>query len=112
MEQTLNKIRSLYGITMLFRECKYYYNDNNDDLVNLYMEKKGKSFFHFNTKNDCDKFKLDCNHLFPKVKLGDNCCSGNGIEVCLNENIKNNKNIKINAYRFQFINFYFYLLLI
>ena len=82
-----NKIRSLYGITMLFRECKYYYNDNNDDLINFYMKKKGKSFFHFNTKNDCEKFKLDCNNLFPKVKLGGNCCSGNGIEVCLNENI-------------------------
>lgn len=82
-----SKIKSLYGIKMLFRECKYYYNDDNNDLINLYMEKKGKSFFHFNSKDDCDKFKLDCKYLFPRVKLGGNCCSGNGIEVCLNEHI-------------------------
>ena len=82
-----NNIKSLNGLRMLFRECKYYYLNNNDDLINFYMEKKGNSFFHFNTKNDCDNFKLDCNQLFPKVKLGDRCCSGNGLEVFLKESI-------------------------
>lgn len=82
-----NKIKSLVGLRKLICECKYYYLNSYDDLINFYMEKKGKSFFHFNTKDECDKFKLDCNYLFPKVTLGGYCCSGNGIEVFLKEHI-------------------------
>jgi hypothetical protein len=78
-----NNIKSLNGLRMLIHECKNYECVIDSDLFNFYMKERGKSFFHFDTKDESDKFKLDCKFFYPKVILGNTCCSGNGLEVIL-----------------------------
>jgi len=70
------------GLRMLLQECKHYYLENKCKL-NLNLNKKGTTYFHFDTKHECERFKLDCTILFPKVNYGNTCCEGKGFQLIL-----------------------------
>ena len=72
------------GLRMLLRECRHYYLENNLEIgFDLYLNKKGTTYLHFDTKHECERFKLDCTILFPKVNYGDTCCEGKGFQLIL-----------------------------